>query len=102
MQKIVIQYQAETEVVKSNLRMAGVGQLEADKYIQIITDADPQRKAQRNIYIKRIADILRSRACALQIWYIHELLSKITGLAPAYVARIAYNPEPNKIIKTQI
>lgn len=101
MQKIVNQFKAEEEVIMNNLKKSGLPETEVRLYIDIIKTTDPLRKGERNIFIKYIANILRSRACALQIWYIHDLLSKVTGLAPGYVSRIAYDPEPEKIIKAR-
>ena len=94
------QFQAEEDVITSNLLKTGMPETEIKLFIDIIKNTDPARKAERNIYIKTIANTLKGRICALQNWYIHDILSKVTGLAPTYIMRIAYDPDPARIIKT--
>lgn len=95
------QYITEEDTLIINMKKAGIEDVEIQLSLEIIKNDDPLRKAERNIYLQYIANILRKRPCALRTWYIHDILSKITGLAPGYISMICYSPDPASIIKSK-
>ena len=95
--------QVETieETIRENLLKAGMDLIEANNCIEALTDTDPSKKANRNVIIKEVILTMKKRPCSLQKWYVHDLISRFTGLAPGYIHRIAYDPDPASIIKSK-
>jgi 2-iminoacetate synthase ThiH len=102
MDEIVNQFKAEEEEIKGYLMKSGLNELSSTIFIDTIKSNDPDKKAERNVSIKQLAEILKGRSCALQNWYIYDLLSKVTGLSPSYINRIAYEKDPASILKTRV
>jgi uncharacterized protein (DUF2249 family) len=95
------QLKAEEDIILTSLTQAGMDKEEAGEYLEIIKDKDPAKKGYRNTIIKEVAEMMKRRPCSFQKWYVHEILSKITGLVPGYIDRIVYDPDPASIIKTK-
>jgi hypothetical protein len=92
------QFETEESIVRENLLKAGFHPEDISKKIESLKLADPEMKVERNIIINQISKAMRSRPCALQAWYVYELLSKLSGLVPEYVRIISTTNEPDKLI----
>jgi hypothetical protein len=82
------QFKEEEEIIKENLRKAGYPADEIETKLNILKDSYA-RKDYRNEVIREITLALKKRPCAMQAWYIQEIISKVTGLSPKYIQVIS-------------
>jgi len=93
------QFKTEEDVITLNMDKAGYAPFDIMDWIEAIKCKEPDKKVARNIAISLIAEVLKSKVCALQKWYIHDILAKVSGLAPTYIQRICYASDPAEILK---
>jgi len=82
------QFETEENMLRDNLRKAGYSSADIESKIAVLKNTG-SRKNDRNIVIREIALVLKKRPCALQAWFVQELISKITGLSPKYIQVIS-------------
>ena len=93
------QFRAEENVIRENLQRAGYESCDIDVYIDSLRCSDPLKRAQRNIAIREVAEVMRGKFCALQVWYVEEVISKVAGLTPLYIKRISSLTDPTSILR---
>ena len=64
-----------------------------------LKDNDPNNRVQRVLVINEISRILKGVGVSYRPYYVHELLSKITGLSPNYIQVISNTINPENILK---
>jgi hypothetical protein len=97
MQEPKYQFEAEDQIIRENLDKAGYFSFDVEDMLKIIKDKSPDKKIERCQMIRVISEVLRGNICALQSWYVHNLLAKICGFTPSYIKRISYTMNPEDI-----
>lgn len=98
MQSITNLFITEENIIREYLLKAGYSNESIDIKLNTIKSTNPTERGNRNLAISEVADVLKSRVCALRPYYVHELISKISGLSTTTITIYANSVKPDSLI----
>jgi hypothetical protein len=94
MQSTEIQFKSEETEVKDILMKMGVSVSSADQMISAIKNKNAEGRLRRNEALRETAILLKGIRSGLRPWFVHDLLSKLSGLTVNTIQRICLSVNP--------